>query len=537
MNEWHDCYGDSWKGTITDDSFAHPAKFSKALIERIFDHCLQRGWLKRGDVVGDCFGGIGNGGIVAAYRGIAWVGVELEPRFVKFAQDNFALHAEHWEQLGLPQPRIFQGDSRKFHEAVQCVGVVTSPPYSGQDQVIHGNHSLHLDKFKDPKRVGVTSHAIGKNEMKDYGTAPGQIGRLKIGDVDAVITSPPYAEGLANASEYKDPEKAKQDSERDIMKGKAGKCCDVQYGLTNGQIGRLKSGSVDAVVTSPPYAHIAAGAGGLNTKPAKHAGQQSGRNGESASQTADQRYGQSPGQIAGLNDGDLDAVVTSPPFTQGYKGGGGINKNGYGDGSDKVGDRSYQGTGADRAEGNIENLQAGTVDGVVTSPPFEKTLDRGVVNAAERRTLARENGISNAEYVSPIDMEKIGKRSQPDYGATEGQIGNEQKETYWTAMKAVYSSCFIAIKPGGICAIVVKDYVQNKKIVPLCDDTARLLEHCGFQIVERVHAMLTKETRHNDLFNGETVTTKSRKSFFRRLAEKKGSPKIDWEEVIFCIRP
>lgn len=463
---WDHCYGDGWQGIITKESFAHPAKFSKALIERIFDHCLQRGWLKKNDLVGDCFGGIGNGGIIAAYRGLRWVGCELEPRFCTFARDNFELHADHWRALGLSVPRIIQGDSRRFAELVACDGIVTSPPFSENGKTIN---------MKGNARQALTSESRQVHEPA--------------------------------------------------------------YGSSSGQIGRLKSGDISAVLTSPPYAHIAAGAGGLNTKPAKELGQQSGRCSDSASQTADQRYGNSNGQIAGLNEGTIEGVITSPPFTQGYKSGGGINVNGYGDGSDKVGDRTYQGTGADRETGNIETLPAGNVDGVVTSPPFEKTLDRGTVNAAERRSLARECGISNAEHISPIDMEKIGKRSQPDYGAETGQIGNEKGETYWQAMKSVYSSCFIAIKPGGIIVVVVKDYVQNKKIVPLCDDTARLLEHCGFQIVERVHAMLTKETRHGDLFNGETVTTKSRKSFFRRLAEKKGSPPIDFEEVLFAQKP
>jgi hypothetical protein len=82
---------------------------------------------------------------------------------------------------------------------------------------------------------------------------------------------------------------------------------------------------------------------------------------------------------------------------------------------------------------------------------------------------------------------------------------------------------------------VVKDYVKGGKRVPLCDDTARLLEHCGFTIIERVRAMLVKEERHSDLFDGETVKTTERKSFFRRLHEKRpGAVKINWEEVLFA---
>ena len=41
----------------------------------------------------------------------------------------------------------------------------------------------------------------------------------------------------------------------------------------------------------------------------------------------------------------------------------------------------------------------------------------------------------------------------------------------------------------------------------------------------------------DDSFEGSTVKTTSRKSFFRRLAESKGSPKIDFEEVIIAQKP
>ena len=44
--------------------------------------------------------------------------------------------------------------------------------------------------------------------------------------------------------------------------------------------------------------------------------------------------------------------------------------------------------------------------------------------------------------------------------------------------------------------------------------------------------MLVTEERKSDLFDGERVTIRERKSVFRRLAEKKGSPNIDWEDVL-----
>jgi hypothetical protein len=36
---------------------------------------------------------------------------------------------------------------------------------------------------------------------------------------------------------------------------------------------------------------------------------------------------------------------------------------------------------------------------------------------------------------------------------------------------------------------------------------------------------------------GHDRLVKERKSFFRRLSEKKGSPRIDWEDVICLEKP
>ena len=91
---WKNAYEDRWAGVLTDESHAHPAKFAKGLIERIVDYLLASGALQAGDLVVDPFGGIASGGIVCAYRGLNWLGVELEPRFVDLGQGNIRLHAD-----------------------------------------------------------------------------------------------------------------------------------------------------------------------------------------------------------------------------------------------------------------------------------------------------------------------------------------------------------------------------------------------------------------------------------------------------------
>lgn len=407
---WTGCYGEQLTGYIVKEAFAHPAKFSKRLIERIYDHALAQGWLKPGDLVGDPFGGVGVGGIAAAYRGLAWIGCELEGKFVHLARQNFELHRYKLAYLGKPLPQIVQGDSRQFARIVgEVAASVTSPPYNkpfSQDH--HGN----------------------KGGKRPTGQAPS--------------------------------------SDRGAF---------IQYGQTHGQIEGLKNGTVDGAITSPPYASIAAGAGGLNTKPPKHSGQQGGRSAQSVSQNSDQRYGDTSGQISKLADG----VVTSPPW-----------------------------------EKNCEG-----------SRKASKFKD-----AAATLKCNRGHGASDEAVLSQAqrDMQKT-------YGESPGNIGQTQKETYWQAMATVYGQCFDAIKPGGVLAVVVKDYVKDKKVVLFCDDTRRLLEHLGFVLLEEVQALLSETKEHADLFAGAITIRKERKSFFRRLAEFKGSPRIDWETVLFLRKP
>jgi len=239
----------------------------------------------------------------------------------------------------------------------------------------------------------------------------------------------------------------------------------------------LQLAGVSCIVASPPYSEIASGAGGLNTKPAR-AGQQGGRSPASASQATDQRYGDSDGQLAKLPAGTVDAVVASPPFTQGYAGGGGINVKGYGDGTDKVGDRTYQGTAGERTEGNLETMPLGDVTTLETASP-----------------------------------------------------------TFWSAARDIVAESFAILKAGGIAVWVVKPFVRKKRIVDFPADWRVLCEHVGFVTEQEVHASLVCETTNNDLFDGLSTKRRERKSFFRRLAEAKGSPRIDFEVVYFMRRP
>lgn len=128
-----------------------------------------------------------------------------------------------------------------------------------------------------------------------------------------------------------------------------------------------------------------------------------------------------------------------------------------------------------------------------------------------------------------------GVLSQEKYGDTAGQIGNESGDDFWLAARAIVEQVYQALTPGGHAVWVVKDYVKNKAVVPFSDQWRQLCEAVGFVTVHEHHAMLVHHKGTQHTLDGGTVEHKTEsKSFFRRLAEKNGSPRIDWE-TIYCM--
>lgn len=720
---WHGCYDDGWRGAITDESFQHPAKMARGLLERIVTHGFTRGWWKLGDVIGDPFGGIGSTGLIGAYHGLRVVSVELEPKFVRLSHGNFFLHLDRLQTLDAPLPIFLQGDSRRFAEIVGPVAsLMTSPPYGWRTEPGRRGNAEREARLPAADRMGASAHGDG------YGHTEGQIGCMGNGDFAAVLSSPPYAQAVntRNGIDVSKCEKAGKTSQAhgrgygaetgqiaecavgnigavlssppyagaesavghhngiDYSKSSNGgksataarQAAGEAYGRESGQIASLPTGDVAGVVTSPPFSvdqpcasqskftyyndmkspkkrdHQMASAGNIQalavgavdsviTSPPYQDSRLTGeRNFQSqkmpdaqrASENPGEGYGKTDGQISGLAGGTVKGVITSPPFrdcrsdttkSQPTKGGGpcaerhhttqagagygqaegqidalptgslsglvtsppyadtavekhsagvdmrknwetyrqsggGLSYDGYvlcsppyADGLSHGGGREMKQPHSERHDKNLDAMlrgygeepgqiggvrSIGTVDGAVTSPPWENNVEGAMrgdkwKDPSKALLAGRGNGASDEARLRQLERDNA-----KTYGTSDGQIGQEKAETYWQAMLQVYRQCFLAIRPGGVMAIVVKDYVKDKKRVPLCDQTLQLLEHIGFEPVERIRAMLVKETKRQGLF-GEHHEKRERKSFFRRLAEAKGSPRIDWEEVLVVRVP
>ncbi len=317
-NDWHGCYDGGWGDLLVPEAFAHPAKFSRALIMRIIDHGLKQGYWKPGDTIGDPFGGVTLGGIAAGYRGLNWLGCELEARFVDLGNQNLRKHAAAFKQCGATMVKLVQGDSRRFAEIVagELDAVCTSPPFQ---ETLSLDRPNPAERRKAAREAGIrnTEHVspidmerLGKRHEGDYGTTPGNIGNLPAGDLAAVVTSPPFTTDQPCASQTK--------ALKDYHAFTRGDGTKRDQGMqTDGNIAGLPSGSLDACLTSPPYANsMESGDKKAHVDFSKSFdGKDHRGKGQGCQGTRSESYSQdTPGQIGALKEGTLDAAVTSPPW-------------------------------------------------------------------------------------------------------------------------------------------------------------------------------------------------------------------------------
>lgn len=221
----------------------NPAKFSRALIQRIYQHAKDEGWVSPGSVILDPFGGVALGAHDAALAGYPHVSVELESRFVDLAQQNIDLWQRRYGHL--PQwvrPVVVQGDSRFLAQVLGQADVcLSSPPY-GDGQVGTGK------KGRTGWR-GYTDHGGGTS------ATPGQLAAMPAGSVDCAVSSPPYADGCVHDT-GQETTKTRQGSgtlKRPWGTRKDGESLTA-YGTTPGNLGHMVPGQVaDVCVSSMPW--------------------------------------------------------------------------------------------------------------------------------------------------------------------------------------------------------------------------------------------------------------------------------------------
>lgn len=274
-------------------------------------------------------------------------------------------------------------------------------------------------------------------------------------------------------------------------------------------------GAAGGAVTSPPYAEQAVSPQGSGPDQTWNDAYRSGDKAAMRAALSAER------KRAGYTLGRSTAgVVSSPPYVETVEGGkrhgpqGAAFANRVG-----CGEASSQ-DGYGNTPGQLGALRPGSVEGLASSPPFETSDNRKPGPCLAQSCEAHGVGTSHAKQ---------------DVELSSDNLGNERGTTFWEAARDIVAQCHAVLRPCAMTAWVCKDFVRAKQRVPFCDDWCRLLELAGFRVTERWRMWQRSKGDQHDIFGGKAPCKES-KGFFRRLAESKGSPRIDFEECIWAER-
>lgn len=492
-------------------------------------------------------------------------------------------------QLGcqMGEATIIHGDSRNL-KGLLCDKIITSPPFVG------------ITAWQDADFQKKVSEKYGQRNWSSNGQGqdnPSNIANLKYGDIDKIITSPPYAnQAIGDKGGGIDWDK----SNKPITEGRIGSLCK-EYSDNPSNIGNLPYGNIDKIITSPPFGdsehnynhglkvlgenfkgrkawenkgsidkiitsppYSTAGCKG-DENPANYIRREQERLKKfpKRPKTFVGRYGEGWDNIGNLPYGNIDTVITSPPHGDSDVGKG-IRPNRWEKVKDLEGFNGRKdwksGTPSEysKDKGNIANLKYGEIDKIITSPPYEDKVAAADLEFYKKKCIQtgrnpnspHAQGISS--YTDKIDhiitsppyegsltgssdedrakeferMRALGLKINPnsadqkvrgaEYSDDKSNIGNLKSQSYLDAMKIVYSECFKVLKPGGLMILVTKNFIRNQKEIRLDLDTIKLCEQSGFTFLDRWYRKLHAQ------------------SFWRIIYKKKfpDAPSLDFEDVL-----
>jgi len=293
----------SWRKYFPEDAVSHPAKMNLNLLQY-----LVLNYTNEGDVVLDPMAGTGATGVICALNGRRCIQVELEERFFKWMEQA----KENVEKTSLltKKGKIFNicGDARKLSELLkeheeEVMCVLFSPPYG--DAI-----------SKQGGVCGLSEIGISCKTAREYSEDVNNIGNLPIGEIEDILFSPPYSLGHDSGDNASERYKWRLDEQKKHTRA---------YSEEN-NIARLPY-DVDIILTSPPYSEsiqtrtdeenrlrrLAEG-GYLNNKECRrpHTIKSLGRR----AMFSENAYSDNNENIGNLKHGDIDVVLTSPPYEE-----------------------------------------------------------------------------------------------------------------------------------------------------------------------------------------------------------------------------
>lgn len=230
-----------WKRYFPKDAISHPAKINLNLLEYLI-----REYTNEGDILLDPMAGTFSTVILAMLNNRNGIGIELEKKFYDWGLE--AIKNIGREQTLLPKRNgvAICGDARRLSELLnnhkqEISQVLFSPPYAE-------SISKHAGGKVPYKRIGISSKTA-----RSYSQDDKNIGNLPLGQVSEVIFSPPYAnQEIGKGKRKKRWEKIK---DREGFKGRKEwrEGTPSHYSDNPNNIGNLKHGEIDGIITSPPY--------------------------------------------------------------------------------------------------------------------------------------------------------------------------------------------------------------------------------------------------------------------------------------------
>jgi DNA modification methylase len=421
-----------YKSVMPPESVAHPAKFNTNLVE-----FLILKYTKTGDVILDPMAGTGILGVIASLHGRNAIQVELEKRFYEWME--------------------------KARENVEKYPSLTSKGWI----------------------VNILGDARCLSELLsrvEYPENPNNIGNLPLGEIDAVITSPPYA-NIA---------KSEEGGISPHMQGLISKLSGIPVKEFAHDVEKLKE-AVKIAQSKIPF-----------------------------------KYSDNPANIGNLPLGEIDAVITSPPYLRSAESGAGVNRQREGD--VRIGCSTVEHPDA------IDNVREyGSIDVVITSPPYAHESTASKPTKLEELGLFKMGHSNELPYTEEDYREwrkhregNIGKRklfirvpcspeeaqfhdTRPERKGTIWEwtkeveatleviekvqrLKNDSKgrsETYLEAMLKVYNEMFKVLKPNGLAIVVIKPFIRNRKVVDLPYHTWLLMSRVGFKL-EKLYKLRLK---------------------------------------------
>ena len=516
-----------YKQYFPSEAVSHPAKMNTRLVEFLVEE-----FTEEGHTILDPMGGTGSTGVIAALHGRNSILIDIEEKFVEWMKEAKKIVDGIQTLTKKGKITILKGDARQLSKILNGVdSIITSPPYS--EGIGHDSGDNASEEFKERLEM--------QRRYTRQMTSEGNIAKLKHGSIDTVITSPPYADTKkgGEADEEKMAERWDKVAEdkgwntwgktwKTEGRKRALKSLGSGYSRSEKNIGNLPVGNIDTVITSPPYADTrkhdrrAKKEEALN-KMADKLSEKSGNHhtpGRMKRIKSDyEGYGDSKDNIGNLTHGEISVIITSPPYEES------LSEKRHATPNTGRTEKLYKEKSLGsypHSENQIGVLKSSDkeyqdlVDSIITSPPFANTFsdwDKKSRSSKEGQTpyysderFKKKQNIGNIPYYSD-DLNS--KRSpKPPKG----------KETYLEAMLKVYSEMFKVLKEGGRAIIVVKPFIRNKQVIDLPYHTWLLMSRCGF-ILEKLYKLRLKQ-----------------QSFWRVLYHRKYPeiPQLKHEYILVC---